>query len=342
MAVVKCSEYAKGRQRGTAQPDRLWCRRPFFVLTNNARDDRIVVENAIDPDTGLEIPKLYQPFQTDSEYDPRMVVRNIIATQRDNNRLAWDVMVEYDSEFEVRDDPFSEPPDIRFESEHYQQPLAGKPAQSYVSTSASPQDDETDDGAFVHRNENKVFGHGIVTSAGEPFDPPHTDEESRPVIRYTRNEPNMFVAFKVLFENSVNRDPWSGLQARQALLKSMTGQSHVHKSTTVGQPDIYYARVEYVFVLKAETWDLQLLDIGSYYLKYVAGTAYKFAFRKEGTGEPRLGLLDSSNPDEPGKKLADGQPAQFRRWRRKRENSFVQLGINLDLALQFRRAAPRR
>lgn len=340
MAVTSVTEYAKGRQSGNGQPDRLWARRPFIVLTNNPHDDRTKVEVASDPSTGLAIPRKYEPYQTASVFDPRLVVRNVIASQRDNSRTTWDVMVEYDSEFEVRDDPFSEPPDIRFESEHYQQPLAGKPAVSYDPESQSPQDDNTDDGAFVYREENGAFGKGIVTSAGEPFDPPHTIDASRPIVRFTRNEPNMFIAFKVLFENSVNQDVWSGLQPRQAFLKSMTGQSHKHESTTVGQPPIYYARVEYVFAIKAETWDLQLLDIGSYYLKWVAATAYKQNFRTA-TGEPRLGLLDNSNADEPGSKLADGAAAQFRRWRAYRENSFAQLGINLDLALEFRRAAPR-
>jgi hypothetical protein len=100
--------------------------------------------------------------------------------------------------------------------------------------------------------------------------------------------------------------------------------------------------VEYVFALKAETWDLILLDIGSYYIDWSSGSAIKRAFKVEGSGEPRLGLLDHSNPDELGSRLASDQPAQFLRWRTKREETFSNLGINLDLALSQRRARPRK
>jgi hypothetical protein len=117
--------------------------------------------------------------------------------------------------------------------------------------------------------------------------------------------------------------------------------SHFQRSDSTTNPNIFYYRVEYTFALKAETWDLQLLDIGSYYLKYNGMTVTRHSFRKEGTGEPRLGLLDNSDEDQPGRKLADGEPAQFRRWRVFREQDYNNLGINLNLALENRRTKPR-
>jgi hypothetical protein len=329
---VSVEESKEGRESISAQPDRLLARRLLVVVTNNRQDERTSIE--AHPD----VPKRYDPYQTDAVFDPRLVVRSVNARQRTESPYVWDVLVEYDSEYELRDNPFSEPPDIRYESEVYDLPLPGRAATSYDYNSQSPQSEDPVEAG----DQITVWGQGITTSAGELFDPPPTDQRSRPIIRFIRNEPNITVAYKVRYENTVNQVPWSGLQARQAWLRSITASSHVQKSSTVGQPDVFYARVEYVFALKAETWDLILLDIGSYYIDWSSGSAIKRAFKVEGSGEPRLGLLDHSNPDELGSRLASDQPAQFLRWRTKREETFSNLGINLDLALSQRRARPRK
>lgn len=339
MPVIEIKESNSGRQSINGQVGRYLARRTFHLITNNANDERSVIEAT------PGIPKIYDPYQTATVFDPRLLVRQRIFTQRDGAPKLWDLVVEYDSDYELRDNPFSEPPEIRADSETYEEGLPGKPVVSYDPTSSSPEDDDgTADGAFVLAESNagnRAYGKGIVNSAGEPFDPPKTITKSRPLIIFTRNEPNFQVAYKVLYENTVNQKNWSGLQARQAWLRSIRAVSHYQPSNSTTNPNIYYYRVEYTFALKAETWDLQLLDIGSYYLKYAGGSATRHAFRKEGTGEPRLGLLDNSNAAEPGKKLADNQDAQFRRWRVFREQDYTNLGINLNLALEFRSTKKR-
>lgn len=331
MAVLSVTEYAKGREGIVGQVGRRLYRRVFVVVTDTPYDDPLVVTS--DP----EIPQPYDPYQTETTFDNRVVVRSVIPRQRDNNRMVWDVIVEYDSEYEVRDNPFTELPEIRADSETYEQPLPGRAAITYDPQSQSPQSEDPAEAG----DQILVWGEGITTSAGEPFDPPVTITKSRPIIVFTRNEPNFSVAFKVRYENTVNKLLWSGLQPRQAWLRSIRATNHVQKSSTVGVADIHYYRVEYTFALRAETWDLMLLDIGSYYVDWSTGSAIKKAFKVEGTGEPRLGLLDHSNPDEPGKKLASDSPAQWLRWRAFREESYSNLGINLNLALEQRRARRR-
>jgi hypothetical protein len=329
MALLSVSEVAPGRRAARGQVDRRLYVRNFVVLTSSAQTTEHEVVRA---EGGL--PQPYEPYPTDFG----AVVRNIIAVQREASRLVWDVAVEYDSEYERRDNPFTEPPDIELDSETYEQPLPGRAQTTFDPTQPSPQSqDPTNSG----QNANPRWGEGIVTSAGEPFDPPPTQQESRPVIRFTRNQASLTVANKVKYENTVNSQGWSGLQARQAWLRSIRGTSHVQKSTTVGTADLHYIRVTYEFVLKAETWDLQLLDIGSYYLDYSSGSAVRKQFYVEGTSEPRLGLLDHSVAAQPGKRLAAGQAAQFLRWRTRREEDYESLGINLNLALEERRARKR-
>jgi hypothetical protein len=331
MAILSVSEIAPGRRAARGQIDRRLYVRNFVVLTSSAQTTEHEVVRA---EGGL--PQPYEPYPTDFG----AVVRNIIAVQREASRLVWDVAVEYDSEYERRDNPFTEPPDIELDSETYEQPLPGRAQTTFDATQPSPQ---SQDPTNSSQNANPRWGEGIVTSAGEPFDPPPTQQESRPVIRFTRNQASLTVANKVKYENTVNSQGWSGLQARQAWLRSIRGTSHVQKSTTVGTADLHYIRVTYEFVLKAETWDLQLLDIGSYYLEYSGATSTVLATPgfKTSTGEPRLGLLDHSNEDQPGKKLAAGQAAQFLRWRTRREEDYESLGINLNLALEERRARKR-
>lgn len=322
----------------TGQIGRRLYRRTFVVFTTSAQDGKWIVSTGVDPTTGVRIPQPYEPYVTPTEFDNGAVVRAVIPKRRNNHRSVWDVTVEYDSEYERRDNPFTEPPDISTGSEVYEFPLPGRASIFYDPNTAPPQ---STDPAVAGDPALVKWGQGILTSAGEPFDPPPTNPESRPIVTFTRNQASFYISDKVMFENTVNKEPWSGLQPRQAWLRSVNATSHVQKSKNVSTPDIFYYRVEYVFALRAETWDLVLLDIGSYYLDYTTGTAVKKTFRVEGTGEPRLGLLDHSNAAQPGKKLAANQDAQYLRWRTKRELDFAPLGINLNLALKNRRAAPR-
>lgn len=332
MAVVSVREVGLGREGARTQPGRILRRRRFIVQTDHNHDESLVVENA----PGL--PRLYEPYVTATVQDPRCIVRTVVPRQRDNHRNIWDVDVEYDSEFVLAENPFLEPPDIRVDSETYEEPLPGRAAVFYNPDQQQPEsEDPAEAGGAL-----QVWGQGITTSAGEPYDPPATRTASRPVVIFTRNEGSFTIAKKVEFENTVNQVPWSGLQRRQAWLRSIKAQVHKQEQVDLQQPPIWYWRVEYTFALKGETWDLFLLDIGSYYLEYPVGGGdpIRVPFKVEGTGEKRLGLLDNSDDEQPGKKLLDGQSAKFNRWRVYREKDYAPLQINLNLALE--QIAPRR
>lgn len=334
MAVVSVTESAEGREGSRGQIGRRLYRRHLIAITNNPHTAQKEVESS------PLIPQPYAFYQTATELDLGAVVRVVHATQRDKNRLVWDVFLEYDSEYELRDNPLAEPPDIADDSELVDEAVYAvtdwdfDPNASQNSAAADPR--------------NAIVANGYTrgdfcTSAGEPFDPPIKTQVVRPIIRFSRNEASAVpLATKLLFEGCVNLTQWCGLQPRQAWLRSWRRSSHVQKSNDVGIPDIYYIRSEYTFALKAETWDLQIPDVGSYYLDYSSGAAVRKAFVHEGTGHPRLGRLDHSVGAQPGKKLAAGQDVQFLRFSKlRRAVDFAPLGIDLNLSLDLRRARPR-
>jgi len=333
MAIVSVRESAEGRDSVRGQVGRRLYRRHFIVTTNNPHTAQKEVEGT------PGIPQPYEIYQTLTELDLGAVVRAVNATQRSNSRLVWDVFVEYDSEFEIRDNPFAEPPDIVFDSELVEEAVY---AQTDWDFDPGTTQAYVPGGSTAAVAPNGYLRGDFCTSAGEPFDPPIKIQRVRPIVRFSRNESAVVLANKLLYEGCVNLTTWNGLQPRQAWLRSWRVQSHVQKSTSVGVPDIYYARSEYTFALKAETWDLQIPDVGSYYLDYNPPTPVRRAFVNEGTGHPRLGRLDHSVAAQPGKKLAAGQDVQFLRFAKLfRAVDFVALGINLNLSLDLRRARPR-
>lgn len=334
MPVQEVREVAEDRTGPRGQVGRRLYGRHFVVITNSSTDGPVTVLAA----PGL--PQPYEPYVTSTEFDFGAIVRSVIPSQRPNTRTVWDVYVEYDTEFEPFDNPFTEPPEIEDDSEFYDEPLLGVSAVGYTPGQPSPNTgDPIKDG-----DEIQVKGQGFVTSAGEVFDPPPTRPQSRPIVTFTRNQASYSIATKVTYESHVNSEPWSGLQKRQAFCRSIRGRSHVWKSTTVGVPNIFYYRVSYTFALKKETWDLQLPDIGSWYLDYSSGVAVKRSFYVEGTAQPRLGLLDHSNPEQPGKRLTgNDDQVQWLRWRDTHmQVDFNTLNIDLNLALEFRNTRKRR
>ena len=317
MAIVGIAqEMPEQRRSAFLQNNRRQYFRRYLVRTDSKYDGPWLVSNAV----GLPAP--YAQYQTITEFDPSARVIRREPTQSPKNWMIWYVDVEYDTEYERKDgNPFLEPPKIEFDFEPYREPLPGKPVQTVTSYSSN---DQT---VVTH------WGGGITNSAGEPFNPPPEREAARPVVTFTRNEPAFSTAIAIMFIDSVNRDAWNNLEPRQALLKGIKAHLEVRKTTTFGQQDIPYFPVTYTFALKRETWDLQILNIGSYYLAQAA------VFDADGnvTNAPaKLTDTDDSGAKKQvllkadGTKVTDGIPT-FRRFRVYKETSFAALNINLFL-----------
>lgn len=163
---------------------------------------------------------------------------------------------------------------------------------------------------------------GIVSSNGELFDPPPEMEVSEPVLTFTRNETDISIAYLMSITNTVNKSEFYGADART--LRMMPPQAQRQTNPDGG----WYWRVTYQLAYKYDTWDLQILNTGRFYM--TGGTMD--VFQKDGV--PFVGLLttagaalNSSSVDTAGRYISDGEDPTFQRLRVYREIDFGELGL---------------
>lgn len=339
MAVVTVNEIPKGTggsqsDQGHRQRDRV-----FQVLVDSPYDGSVTVENA------AGIPTIGTTYTNASgEFDNGIVLVQKESHRSDRHRLLWEVTCSYSSEYQNLTRILSEPPEIEYTTETATEPILGQPATNYDPRNAvAPQQTGWTDGQQIFLSEGKG---SVRNSAGQLFDPPPTRRVSVPIVRFTRNEASFSVANKVYYENSVNANPWNGLQARQAFCREMSAQVLYFCPPTVNLMRLVYNRVTYTFALKDITWDLWMLDCGPFYLDYTGvatGVAKSF---KNPDGTPRIGLLDhKTDSAKPGQQLTvtgtNPGIAQYLRWRVYREVDYSALGIDLNLAITAVRSRAR-
>ena len=343
MAVVgQAEELAVGRESRIGENGLREYHRVYKVTTNDAHDDANIVKAA----TGL--PQMYDNYESITSSDESALVVNVDPRQHDKLRTYWIVHVTYSTQWDRIEDPFTEPPLIRYGSEIVNEVIPGQADSS--KSLADEIDDESDlisttPGNLQNRvNWNK--GYGLVNSARDPYNPPPERPVARPIVTVTRNEQSFSPTYKLQYENTVNSASWNGLGKRQAWLRTIEAEPLVWRSTRFDVEDKYYYRVTYTFALKFETWDLQLLDFGPYYLVWssdgISGseTPTRLPFLTDG-GTPRMGLLDNSDTNKPGQQLsATGHP-QWRRFLVFRSQSFSGLNIDLNLSLEDQKTYKR-
>lgn len=299
--------------------------RTYFVETDDALDGPLTV---------LTAPGLPSKGEAYSGH-PTAVVVGRYPRPLPNTRLHWHVEIEYSTHSVDRDEnPLLTRPEIEFDVEPFEMPLPGyaKPGANIgVGLGSDPNGDPVT--IEAQQLEGK-WGGGILNSAGDPFDPPATVPNFHPVIRYTRNESEtVFSAQRVLqYANTVNAGTWNNLLARQAWLKTIQASHEVHLPDGIDAPEILYWRVRYTFVLKAETWDLALLNIGPNYLDRAntSTTPYpkKIPFLKDG-----VRVMDLLKKDGTKYSSTEAKKPTWRVFRVLREVDFSGLDINLSLAL---------
>jgi hypothetical protein len=330
MAVVGFATEFPGIRGANLQNNRRQRFRSFKVICDSVYDG---------PDTALAAPGLplpYTSYETNTETDENCVVVDRQADQDKKLPTLFRVDVTYDTQYERLDDnPFADPVKLDFSFETFQEPLAGVPVTTYLGTQANSQVSS----ASSDPNANQIlkWGAGVTNSAGEPFNPPAERESSRPIVTFTRNEPAFSLATAVKFVNSVNASAWSGLEPRQAMCKGISASFQYRKFNTVGKPDIGYFETKYIFAIKRETWDLALLNIGTYSLT----TAATFDDMGRLTNNPPVAKVPSMLAGRPtpvllkadGTKLAAGAVPTFRIFRVAPEREFSELNILLNLSI---------
>ena len=274
-------------------------RRTFQVITNDRTDGPIGIASAI------LVPSLFTPYSllVGNEFDNGARVTRIEPRQDPDFPMMWEVTVTYSTlskeESQENENPLLRPAEISMTPETFREPATGTFRDEINA-------------------EDKQFGSGLTNSAGELFDPPPEKDVSRPVLTIVRNELNVFPITLMDFADAVNLDTFLGAQPRQL---KMAAPQFIRQH----ENDQAFWQVTYVMSFKRETWDLQLLNHGSYHLN--SGSTKRTDFFNE-DGRPILGNLTTD-----GLKLADGLPETFSRFKVQKQKSFASLGLTSSLPL---------
>jgi len=141
----------------------------------------------------------------------------------------------------------------------------------------------------------------IVNAAGEPFDPPVMRVQSFPIIEITRNETSFNSTQAQKFIDSVNQQHMNiagfNLPPRCAMMKGISTPGIVWETTETGL-QFFYFPVTYTIHVNMETFDIVLLEHGTYYVDASDGDKVKAFLTDE--GQPRLGLLKADGDDNTG------------------------------------------
>lgn len=287
-------------------------KRTYLVVVDNLKDDAIVVERA------FGIPYANQSYITETTIDEKAKCYSKACNQV--SLLHWEVVVEYSTKNDrgsgKNADPTLEPPVYNWGSTNVREIIPGQSIFKNYSPGQDPSDPTV-----------KLFDStGIVNSAFEPYMPPAEMDRAIPTLTFERNEPVFNHKYMLWYVNSVNYSMWYQWWPRTVKCASISGSRQV--KIVNGKPRAYW-KVQYVFHFNIFTWDLFLLDYGTYYL--VGGSSLTPLVKKNFLikGVPGLGLL-AANGDA-SSSLAPGSPpvARYNRFKVLREADFGMLMIPL-------------
>lgn len=263
----------------------------YRVRTNDRKDGVLTVLSA----PGL--PQMFAPYVTTNEFHFGLRCNGRRATQVDGSPWEWDVECSFATlardEEEQNPNPTLRPPEVSFgvEIERYS-PSPGVPVQAVPNADAIMFDD--------------FFGN----SAGMPFEPQPEIDRGIPYLTIVVNRLTVDPQQIFTYSNSVNSDFFMGAEPRTL---KMDG-ANVSRQYENG---LKFWSIEWRMKYRFETWDLQLLDIGPYYLS----GSNRIPFLDDHKNS-RMGLLDGA-----GAALGANADAVFRRWEVYRKLPFGALGI---------------
>lgn len=101
-------------------------------------------------------------------------------------------------------------------------------------------------------------GNPIVNSAGDPYDPPLTRDDSRPLLTIVRNEATYSPLLADAYRDTVNLATFFGAPAGTVKCKSITAKRAWSPLVAGG----FYWVVTYLFEFNRDGWTSRPLDIG--------------------------------------------------------------------------------
>lgn len=216
----------------------------YKVQSNDKRDGAITVLAT------PGIPNIGDQYQAGNESDNRVVVVNKQAAQVAGCPFEWTVTITCSNDIEVdpaeylfKDNPLAKPAEISYGFQSRRIKVPG-----YFNNPNSPPT-------------NKDWQQGIFMPNGEILEPQPEVEIDEPILTIRKNKAANQVSGQQFMElnNCVNSGPFQNAESRQLKLKIPHAVRQWHKN--VG----YYFEVTYSMAFRWETWDIQFMNIGSYY-----------------------------------------------------------------------------
>lgn len=238
----------------------------YRVAVDGFTDDGNVAASA----TGLPAIGDAHPTAVPTAYAGKGDAKRVSNLLADGTTL-WDVTVVYES---------SDPGDLDINNKEIE------PEDQTPTMALNWEDREELVGGTM--NSDHVYVLGVRNSAGEKFsDPPATKMVSTVVITITKTYLNSFdfLAAAISYQDAINSDVWLGIPVHSARVVGVI-------PTTINVYGTDYLQIAYTFKVKP-TWDLVLLDIGTYYFETVGGFSKRKTFTTD-DGHPRRGLLNGS------------------------------------------------
>lgn len=304
MGIVAVREIHFGRSHtARATGNRIFTRH-FQVQTDNPRTSQLQVRLA------AGIPRLFDIYDTGVEADSWCFVESIQVEQEANNLNTWYVTVNYSS---ISTDPA------------YTRPLnqvAGSPGQGQPSSSPTAQPDSYlwSSETIKKYVEKDIDGNDVKNSAGDPFNPPLSENRYILILKVTRQQATFDGPTEMQYKDCVNSFAWNGFPPYHCLISDITGQSQF-------QDNVGYWLVSYTFKIQPYVpWiPTKILDRG-FYEKGVGAGAPNVQIFSVNTGQP---TTIPRRLDGAGHKLADGAAGVYLDFNFYYDIDFSPLGIVL-------------
>lgn len=190
------------------------------------------------------VPNVGDIYVSGNDTDVAAVVIN--KTANPVEAFEWEVEVTYtndltDAPVGFKDNPFSQPAEISYGFQNRRILIPGR----YNDPLGPPGD--------------QAWQQGIFAPNGELFDPQPEVEISEPVLTIKKNVQSIDGAALMALANCVNSDYFQNAQPRQLKLNAPQATRKWHKQYG------FYWEVSYGMAYRWETWDIQLLNQGTYY-----------------------------------------------------------------------------
>lgn len=276
MAVVgEAKEKALSREKRITKQEH-WYKRTWIVESNRIDEDPNYIEGA------FGLPKYGYHYVTDTVFDLSAFAYSFNCKQI--APFFWEVDVEYSNDESKTGgggrgakNPLREPPSWSWGGYSVKRVVTGQSVWGEISNNQDPS------------TQILLDSTGILNSAKEPYVPPAEIDWFIPTLTFKRNEPTFNHRYMLYYVNGVNKTKWQGWWKRTVKVANVSG---VNKIVTLDKKKFSYWEVTYTLHFNKETWDIFLLDQGSYYFEGGFSTGTKKPHMVKGT--PQLTLLTSN------------------------------------------------